>query len=85
MSFATIATRDWNWFEPPGRPGAQGQPHDHKDQEKVEEDMQMRHERPATGRTGALGRSVEKPGRGRSAGPSGQHECFEHGPIHTNK
>lgn len=42
-------------------------------------------QRPATGRTTALGRKVEKPGIGNQAGPSGQKDKGPQDRRHANK
>ena len=43
------------------------------------------YQRPASGRTTALGRRVEKPGPGKQAGPSGQREDTQGDGKHANK
>jgi hypothetical protein len=53
--------------------------------EKAKDELRDLYHRPATGRTSALGRKVEKPGSGAPAGPSGQKEVTQHHRKHTNK
>ena len=53
--------------------------------EKAKDVLRTLYERPASGRTTALGRRVEKPGSGSPAGPSGQKDRAKHDGKHTNK
>jgi len=53
--------------------------------EKAKDVLRGLYERPASGRTTALGRRVEKPGSGSPAGPSGQKDGAKHDGKHTNK
>jgi hypothetical protein len=67
----------------PARPRAQLQPQEQTklDQEKAK----LQAARPASGRTSALGRKVEKPGTGNPGGPSGQTDEAKHDRKHANK
>ncbi len=60
-------------------------PHDNWHSEVPTEDPRKATQRPTTGRTSVLGKRVEKPGTGRSSGPSGQPDGFRHGLVHANK
>ena len=51
----------------------------------VQDELRSRYNRPATGRTTALGRKVEKPGIGKQAGPSGQKDKGPQDRKHANK
>lgn len=53
--------------------------------EKMKDEPTIRHTRPASGRTTALGRRVERPGTGRQGGPSGQKDQLRHDRTHANK
>ncbi|MES2785395.1 MAG: hypothetical protein V4684_08025 [Pseudomonadota bacterium] len=74
----------WNYFMPHPT-AASTPPHDNRHSEVPTEDLRASTQRPTTGRTSVTGRRVEKPGTGRSSGPSGQPDEFRHGLIHTNK
>lgn len=52
--------------------------------EDVEEEPRLV-QKPASGKTSALGRRVEKPGEGKAGGPSGQTDEARHDRRHTNK
>lgn len=64
---------------------AQLQPHDKTQLEKAKDGLRDMCPRPASGRTTALGRKVEKPGPERQGGPSGQTDGSKHDGTHTNK
>jgi hypothetical protein len=53
--------------------------------EKAKDVLRTLYERPASGRTTALGRRVEKPGEGKLGGPSGQKDGAKHDGKHANK
>lgn len=78
-----FARTAWKFFSLTGR--AAKPPHDNTSTEEPAEDLRIEPQRPNTGRSSSIGRKVEKPGSGRSAGPSGQHDAFQHNPDHTNK
>jgi hypothetical protein len=67
------------------RAGAQLPEEEKKRLEKAKDALRALYERPASGRTTALGRRVEKPGSGSPAGPSGQKDGAKHDGKHTNK
>ena len=66
------------------RPLAQLQPGEKKRPDPKEELFDPS-KPPSSGRTTALGRRVEKPGRGRQSGPSGQRDGTQHDRQHANK
>lgn len=53
--------------------------------ERTEHELPAPTHRPASGRTSALGRRVEKPRDASPAGPSGQPGQTQHERKHTNK
>jgi hypothetical protein len=53
--------------------------------DKVKDKLRNLYARPASGRTTALGRKVEKPGSGKQAGPSGQRDQSQVDGKHANK
>lgn len=67
------------------RAGAQLQPGDKLRLEKTKDELRGLFQRPASGKTTALGRKVEKPGSGNQAGPSGQRDRAKHDGKHANK
>ena len=67
------------------RPFAQLQPGDNKKLDNLKEELLDLNKRPASGRTTALGRKVEKPGPVKGAGPSGQTDGVQHERNHANK
>ncbi len=67
------------------RAGAQLQPGDKLRLEKAKDELRGLFHRPASGKTTALGRKVEKPGSGSQAGPSGQRDNARHDGKHANK
>lgn len=67
------------------RAGAQLPEEEKNRLEKAKDALRALYERPASGRTTALGRRVEKPGSGSPAGPSGQRDGAKHDGKHTNK
>lgn len=68
------------------RAGAQLQPAEKKRLEQAKDELRaLYHPRPATGRTTALGRRVEKPGESKPSGPSGQKEGVKGDTKHANK
>ena len=66
-------------------PGALLQPGDKTLRERANDILPVLYERPASGRNGALGRKVERPGNENPSGPSGQTERVKHDSKHTNK
>lgn len=68
------------------RAGAQLQPDEKKRLEQAKDELRsLYHPRPATGRTTALGRRVEKPGESKPGGPSGQRDGVKGNTKHANK
>jgi hypothetical protein len=67
------------------RGGAQLKQQEEDKLEKAKDALRDLYQRPATGRTTALGRKVEKPGESRPGGPSGQKDGIDHQKKHTNK
>jgi hypothetical protein len=67
------------------RAGAQLKPEEKDKLEKTKDELRDLYHRPASGRTTALGRRVEKPGEGKPGGPSGQKDRGKHDVKHTNK
>ena len=53
--------------------------------EKAKDELRGLFHRPASGKTTAQGRKVEKPGENRSGGPSGQKDGAKHDGKHANK
>lgn len=53
--------------------------------DKVKDKLRSLYARPASGRTTALGRKVEKPGTGKQGGPSGQRDLGQVDGKHANK
>lgn len=86
-----------NWFSPASEPGsalgwtfyARATAHvpekDKSRLEKTKDALRALCERPAQGRTTALGRRVEKPGECRLGGPSGQKDRTMGDVKHANK
>ena len=67
------------------RPCAQLQPGEIKQTQESEDAERIDIQRPTVGRTGALGRRVEKPADVKPAGPSGQKDKAQHDRKHANK
>jgi hypothetical protein len=67
------------------RAGAQLQPDEKTKLEKAKDELRTLYQRPASGRTTALGRKVEKPGIIKQGGPSGQKDGAKHDRKHANK
>lgn len=65
--------------------GAHLQPGEKTVRERAHDALPALCERPASGRIGALGRKVERPGNESPAGPSGQTDRVNHNSKHTNK
>jgi len=61
------------------------QPDEMSKREKTKKELRQLHDRPASGRTTALGRKVERPGTGKQAGPSGQKDREPQDRKHANK
>ncbi|WP_048437934.1 hypothetical protein [Caenimonas sp. SL110] len=80
-----LAAAAWKYFRTTRSATAGTPPHDNKHAEEPNIDLRTATQRPTTGRTSAAGRKVEKPGTGKSSGPSGQPDEFKHGLVHTNK
>jgi hypothetical protein len=53
--------------------------------EKAKDELRALYHRPASGRTTAQGRKVERPGHGEERGPSGQKSRGQHDAKHANK
>jgi hypothetical protein len=53
--------------------------------DRVRDKLRNLYARPASGRTTALGRKVEKPGTGKQGGPSGQRDLGQVDGKHANK
>jgi len=53
--------------------------------DRVKDKLRGIYQRPASGRTTALGRKVEKPGSGKQGGPSGQRDLGQVDGKHANK
>lgn len=53
--------------------------------QRLKEQLRGYYQRPASGRTTALGRRVEKPGNGKQGGPSGQRDEAQTDSKHANK
>ena len=67
------------------RAGTQLQPDEKSKLEKAKDELRTLYNRPATGRTTAQGRRVERPGTGKQAGPSGQKDKGQQDRKHANK
>jgi hypothetical protein len=67
------------------RAGAQLQPKEKSKLEKAKDELRQLYDRPASGRTTALGRKVERPGTGKQGGPSGQRDTAKQNSKHANK
>jgi len=68
------------------RAGAQLQPEEKKRLEQAKDELRsLYHPRPASGRTTAMGRRVEKPGESKPGGPSGQKDAAKGDRKHANK
>lgn len=67
------------------RPWAQLQPGEIKQTQEAEDAERIDIQRPTVGRTGAMGRKVEKPADNKPAGPSGQKDRGQHDRKHANK
>jgi hypothetical protein len=68
------------------RAGAQLQPDEKKRLEQAKDELRsLYHPRPASGRTTAMGRRVEKPGESKPGGPSGQKDGSKGDRKHANK
>lgn len=66
-------------------PGAHLQPGEKTLRERSYDAMPALCERPGSGRNGAMGRRVERPGNESPAGPSGQTDRVDHECKHSNK
>lgn len=67
------------------RAGAQLPKDEKKRLEKAKDELRDLYPRPASGRSTAQGRKVEKPANDEPAGPSGQKKGAKHDGKHTNK
>lgn len=67
------------------RAGAQLPKEEKKRLEKAKDELRDLYPRPASGRSTAQGRKVEKPANNEPAGPSGQKKGAKHDDKHTNK
>jgi hypothetical protein len=68
------------------RAGAQLQPDEKQRLEQAKDELRsLYHPRPASGRTTAMGRRVEKPGESKPGGPSGQKDGAKGDRKHANK
>jgi len=77
----------WSVTGDANHPCAQLPDDEHKKKaiDKAKDVLRALYQRPASGRTTALGRKVEKPGTGNPGGPSGQTDEAQHNRKHTNK
>ncbi len=67
------------------RAGAQLPKEEKKRLEKAKDELRDLYPRPASGRSTAQGRKVEKPANNEPPGPSGQKKGAKHDGKHTNK